>query len=263
MSKLIECPSCKNKISINDTSCTKCGQPITDEIKNTASKKKKNKFGCLILIVIIFICSLFFNKDDDKKNIPVESSKQNSQNTNSKEIFKLEYNSSLKCPNFLGLYLGMDEDSATQILNDIVKKYNLSSKVVRTSENLIDMGIIYPNFINDKKHNYGRLITVSTYDGDRIDGLRGKVIRIFVYPLFFSIIGYSQDNLLNDFVKECTPGTGINKSTIIEEVKKYGRADLNNGYIGVIPLHDQGNNQDRFEFRLDYYSIFMKINASK
>ena len=38
-SQLFECPTCKKKISLNATQCPKCGEQITDEIREAAIKK--------------------------------------------------------------------------------------------------------------------------------------------------------------------------------------------------------------------------------
>ena len=58
MAKLIECPACKKKISIEAESCPKCGQPITDAIRDEAVKKeiqdkKDNRYGCILMIILI------------------------------------------------------------------------------------------------------------------------------------------------------------------------------------------------------------------
>ena len=57
MAKLIECPACKKKISIEAESCPKCGQPITDAIRDEAVKKeiqdkKENRYGCILMIIL-------------------------------------------------------------------------------------------------------------------------------------------------------------------------------------------------------------------
>lgn len=68
MSKLIECPTCKNKVSIDASSCPKCGQPLNDDIKNSILDKQKNdkknaKIGCLFFIIICLIIGYFTNNN--------------------------------------------------------------------------------------------------------------------------------------------------------------------------------------------------------
>lgn len=57
--KLINCPTCKSKISINAEACPKCGEPITEEIRQKEIKKVKNKnITWAIIISIVILLSL-------------------------------------------------------------------------------------------------------------------------------------------------------------------------------------------------------------
>jgi len=65
MAKLIECPACKNKVSIEATACPKCGQPITDAIRDESIKKEKGGKqavkGCLWIVLALFLFSAAVN----------------------------------------------------------------------------------------------------------------------------------------------------------------------------------------------------------
>ena len=70
MTKLIQCPACKKQVSIEATACPKCGQPITDAVKDEAVKKeqkgKKALKGCLWVVVALFVVSGLANLLMDK-----------------------------------------------------------------------------------------------------------------------------------------------------------------------------------------------------
>ncbi|WP_339635258.1 hypothetical protein [uncultured Sneathiella sp.] len=67
-SKLINCPTCNNPISINAAACPSCGEPLGKErsnkeeiIKKLEEQKKKTKelfIGLMAVFVIIFVISL-------------------------------------------------------------------------------------------------------------------------------------------------------------------------------------------------------------
>jgi hypothetical protein len=74
---LIECPACKEKVSQEASVCPKCGQPITNEIKEEAINKaigdkkitKSGYFGCLTFIIVIFIIgSIVGQREGPKKS---------------------------------------------------------------------------------------------------------------------------------------------------------------------------------------------------
>ena len=68
MAKLIECPTCKKRVSVEAESCPKCGQPFTQQIRDEAIKKEKSDGvkGCLLLTVIFIGVGIwFFGKEDE------------------------------------------------------------------------------------------------------------------------------------------------------------------------------------------------------
>ena len=68
MAKLIECPTCKKRVSVEAESCPKCGQPFTQQIRDEAIKKEKSDGvkGCLLLTVILIGVGIwFFGKEDE------------------------------------------------------------------------------------------------------------------------------------------------------------------------------------------------------
>lgn len=54
--KLINCPACQNKISFNAQACPKCGEPITDSIRQKEIDRIK---GTKVLWAIIAILGFF------------------------------------------------------------------------------------------------------------------------------------------------------------------------------------------------------------
>lgn len=70
MAKLIQCPACKKQVSIEATACPKCGQPITEAVKEEAVKKeqkgKRALKGCLWIVVALFVVSGLANLLTDK-----------------------------------------------------------------------------------------------------------------------------------------------------------------------------------------------------
>jgi formylglycine-generating enzyme required for sulfatase activity len=67
--KMIKCPACGAKVSCEANACPKCGQPVTDEIRDAAVKKemKKNFFwgiGCLTFIILPIVISFCSGPDD-------------------------------------------------------------------------------------------------------------------------------------------------------------------------------------------------------
>lgn len=84
MAKLIQCPSCKKKISIEAPACPSCGQPITDAIRDEAIKKEKGGKqvlkGCLAVIFALFVFSAVTNlitggkKESSEKTTPEAAS---------------------------------------------------------------------------------------------------------------------------------------------------------------------------------------------
>ena len=69
MAKLIPCPACKKQISIDAATCPKCGQPITDDVRNEAVKKQKKRAkGCLWIIIAFCVLSAIGNFMEKKKD---------------------------------------------------------------------------------------------------------------------------------------------------------------------------------------------------
>ena len=71
MAKLIECPTCKKRVSVEAESCPKCGQPFTQQIRDEAIKKEKSDGvkGCLLLTVIFIGVGIwFFGKTSPRPN---------------------------------------------------------------------------------------------------------------------------------------------------------------------------------------------------
>jgi transcription initiation factor TFIIIB Brf1 subunit/transcription initiation factor TFIIB len=68
---LLNCPSCKNKVSDKATACPKCGHPIKENIKEIKEKNfVDNLCGCLglIALIVILLFWLAFSEDESREN---------------------------------------------------------------------------------------------------------------------------------------------------------------------------------------------------
>ncbi len=57
--KMINCPACRNKISINAQSCPKCGEPVTDKVRQEETDRI-NGYNIMIAAVVVVIILIFF-----------------------------------------------------------------------------------------------------------------------------------------------------------------------------------------------------------
>lgn len=202
MAKLIECPACKNKVSIDAESCPKCGQPLSNEIKNEALEKQKNdkkntKMGCIIFIIACILIGYFFGNDKKADNV---------KNNINSHVETKKYDENLMCPGIDGLYLGMPKDVAINILKEIANKFNLNMIV----DNFKDSTEIRLNLKKDGdlRHKY---VLMATIKNDEFSHNHDKVIHLSFSQKLLDRMGYPYNKMFDNFISQCTSGENITK----------------------------------------------------
>lgn len=72
MAKMMQCPTCKKSISMEAPACPKCGQPITDEVREQAiarmqAQKKNAGVGCLVILIAMGLLIYFAGNSPETK----------------------------------------------------------------------------------------------------------------------------------------------------------------------------------------------------
>lgn len=168
-------------------------------------KKDKNniKIGCLLFILICIGIGYFVNTD---------------KGNNSSHINKIYFNpNTTKCPNFFGIYLGMDDGAAFNILKDFAKQNKLQAlEYIENINN--DKDYVKEYYIPSSGNDV--LIKLMTSSKKYI----GKIHSITINVDLMNRLGINNKEIFNDIVGQCCSGFDLSKSII---------KDGNNEYINL------------------------------